>query len=214
VPSDFLGVTAALGHVEASIGGNGTTARHELLSALRRGEFKARAELLGDHPDRWKAVPAGLRLSDLPPEIWEYAQIGREGPDTVTWPKDPPYPGKLVRKDDDHYAFGVHVPREAILNRWPERKQIAENEESIPPGVKARGGAPPKYDWESMMAYAAVHIHDHGWPERKSGQLLKILQDWFAKRNQYPSASDVRRRVKLLYDTYQDDEAPESSMKT
>src|SRR5215204_6625377 len=105
--SESMGITEALAHVETFIGGTPAAALGDFLTVLRRAEIKGTAEYFGEYPERWKLVREGRHQFELPPSFWEYAEIGNKGPDTAT------------RRRNHQYAFGVHVPRDAVLRIWP-----------------------------------------------------------------------------------------------
>src|SRR4051812_38236976 len=114
----------------------------QLLTVLRRAEIIATAEWFGEYRDRWKTLQrGGRRRVQLPPEFWEYPGIPGSEPDMVSSPKVFPHEGQVVRENDNHYAFGVHLPRKEVRRIWPT---------SPSPDLKSSRGRPRKTGYADM----------------------------------------------------------------
>jgi hypothetical protein len=111
------------------------------------------------------------------------------------------------------YAYGVHLEKSALLEIWPVEEQLrqdgpAQTHSSGAEPPKNRGGANPRYEWERALIAVARRIHEEGLPLRQTGELHKFIEDWFGKQGQYPSESEIRKRVRLIYEEFPHD-APE-----
>jgi hypothetical protein len=64
---------------------------------------------------------------------------------------------------------------------------------------KSRGGRPPQHDWKLMLGEVLRLAHDDGLPDKQATLERKLL-DWFGRHwGKEPSASNVKKRVSVLY---------------
>lgn len=87
------------------------------------------------------------------------------------------------------------------LSLAPEDKAMTEDEPipapslSIAPptvvvGTKAKGGRPPKYDWEQACAALVFKWADEGaWEPASQAEVARALGDWFSERGDPPVES-------------------------
>ena len=104
----------------------------------------------------------------------------------------------MVLDGDDQYAFGVHVPRDAVLRIWPTSTPLRE----IRPALAAnRGGRTNKWDWEGAYIEMARLLHMADDPPRNRPELSSLIKDWFVARvGNHPADSLIREKVKRFWD--------------
>jgi hypothetical protein len=172
--------------------------REELKSALAQGSL----QFEGVFDDR-EPMP-------LPARFWQHAIVAGDegrtpwnGTDPVTivnWNQSAVrrqwgIPPALKTVD----FFNVRGRRADIEKLWgPAASERLNNNDSAAPSLKASGGAPLKYDWESAICAVWAKIHVGDLKERREWR--KYMIDWFAARHPDggPDDSEIRKRISKI----------------
>jgi hypothetical protein len=84
-----------------------------------------------------------------------------------------------------------------------------------PRRVKHAGGRKPIYDWPAAHKEMRAYVRENGRP-KKPAPLVKHIEGWFTKRDQYPSNSKVREHVGEFFarNSVKGKKAPQKSKST
>lgn len=71
---------------------------------------------------------------------------------------------------------------------------------------RVNSGAPPRHDWEGVLAYMIRRVHAEGVPATQ-GEWIAIAQDWFAQNSEggeIPDESTIRRKLGPIWKELQE----------
>lgn len=153
-------------------------------------------------PDRQHWVTGQLDL--WPQHAWEIITTG--SCDVHAFLAEPDRYKSIGWRADDDPAIRVTQDRLVVRHAELERFESAQSCAAAAPATPARSvarGALPKYEWDEFWCEAAVSMQLEGMPGSQA-EMTRRMEAWFARRNQYPDRSTVKKKVALLWRRYQE----------